>query len=250
MLLRRAARPLLAGIFVWSGIEALRDPKGHEEAARPVLDQLTNLVPGAEQVSHGALVRADAVVKVGAGTMLGFGVLPRLSATALAAGVVPTALAQQRFWEQPNPDLRRAERTQFLQSLGLLGGLMLAAADTGGRPSLAWRARRFRSRHRIAPAAEALTGRLADSAGESTARAGERLAMLASASGERATRAAERAGQLLADRADRLELAGHETAGRARKASLRARRQARKQIRRSTRRARRTADSVRSHLTH
>jgi hypothetical protein len=31
----------------------------------------------------------------------------------------------------------------FLKNLGLLGGLLLAAADTEGRPSIGWRAERL-----------------------------------------------------------------------------------------------------------
>jgi hypothetical protein len=35
--------------------------------------------------------------------------------------------------------MRRAEQVQFAKNLGLLAGLLLAAADTAGSPSLRWR---------------------------------------------------------------------------------------------------------------
>ncbi len=38
MILRRAARPMLAAIFISGGIEALRSPQAHARAAKPVLE--------------------------------------------------------------------------------------------------------------------------------------------------------------------------------------------------------------------
>jgi hypothetical protein len=56
--------------------------------------------------------------------------------------MVPTTYAGHPFWQEKDPDIRRQQRTHFLKNLGLLGGVMLAAVDTEGRPGLAWRARR------------------------------------------------------------------------------------------------------------
>ncbi|HEX2073308.1 MAG TPA: DoxX family protein, partial [Geodermatophilus sp.] len=87
-------------------------------------------------------VRADAGVKVGAGTLLALGKLPRLSAFALALSTVPTTLAGHRFWEYDDPKEKAGQRIHFLKNLGLLGGLLIAAVDTEGRPSVGYRARR------------------------------------------------------------------------------------------------------------
>ncbi|HEY2203920.1 MAG TPA: DoxX family protein [Pseudonocardia sp.] len=152
MLLRRIARPLLAGIFITGGIAALRDPKGHEQAARPVLDKVTELAPTGQPLSPLTMIRIDAGVKIGFGSLLAIGKFPRLSAAALATSLVPTTAAGHRFWEIDDPDRRRAEQIHFTKNLGLLGGLMLAAADTEGKPSLAWKARR--AGHTSAAAAE------------------------------------------------------------------------------------------------
>jgi hypothetical protein len=56
----------------------------------------------------------------------------------LAAGLIPTTFAAHPFWELPKPE-RIAHQTHFLKNLGLLGGLLLAAADTQGKPGLKYR---------------------------------------------------------------------------------------------------------------
>jgi hypothetical protein len=59
----------------------------------------------------------------------------------LAGSVIPTTLAGHRYWEIHDDPARRAQqKIHFFKNLGLLGGLMLAAVDTEGRPGLAWRA--------------------------------------------------------------------------------------------------------------
>ncbi len=84
-------------------------------------------------------VRVNAAVQLGAGILLASGRLPRLSSAALAATLVPTTLAHHRFWEAEGEE-RRVQRVQFQKNLSLVGGLLLAAADTEGRPGLRWRA--------------------------------------------------------------------------------------------------------------
>jgi uncharacterized membrane protein YphA (DoxX/SURF4 family) len=137
---------LLAGVFIWDGLSTLRDPQPHVTAARPVLEQVDRVAPVTEEIGAATLVRAHALVKVAAGSLLAFGVAPRLCATALAAGVLPSTLAHHRFWDEPTPERRRTQQLEFVKSLGQLGGLLLASADTEGKPSLAWRARRRRAK--------------------------------------------------------------------------------------------------------
>lgn len=136
MILRRVARPLLAAVFVSGGIQTLRNPKLSIELASPVLDGARDSLPAEPE----SVVMLDAAVKVGAGLALGFGKLPRLSALLLAGSLVPTT-AVHRFWELDDPEERAAQKFHFLKNLGLLGGLLIAAADTHGRPSLTWRAK-------------------------------------------------------------------------------------------------------------
>jgi putative oxidoreductase len=132
MILRKVARPLLAVAFVFGGLSTLRNPKPPTELAKPVLNDPTDPEP---------LVKLDALVKVTAGLALGLGTAPRLAALLLAGNLLP-AMAVQRFWEQEDPRERAAQQARFLGNLGLLGGLLLAAADTHGKPSVAWRAKR------------------------------------------------------------------------------------------------------------
>lgn len=139
-LVRTIARPLLAATFVMGGLDAVRHPDGKIPAAERVVGELTDKVPGISNTRQ--VVQVDGAVKVIAGTLLACGKLPRLSALALAASLVPTTLAGHRFWEKQDPAARTADRLHFSKNAGLLGGLLLAAVDTHGKPSLAWRARR------------------------------------------------------------------------------------------------------------
>lgn len=140
-LTRRLARPLLASIFVYGGYGALREPGGRSKLAEPVALPIAERVPGLPADAD-TLVRINAGVQLGAGLLLATGRLRRPAALALLASIVPTTLAGHRFWES-NDDGDRAQQTiHFLKNLGLAGGLLLAAVDADGAPSLGWRARR------------------------------------------------------------------------------------------------------------
>ena len=146
MILRRLARPMLAGIFIAGGINVLRNPEAHVEAAKPFLTDTVGKVGDKlpEQVPSDplSLVRIDGAVKVGAGLLLALGRFPRLSSLLLSGSLVPTTLAAHRFWEEKDPEVRQQQQIHFFKNMGLLGGLLLASADTAGKPSLGWRAKR------------------------------------------------------------------------------------------------------------
>jgi uncharacterized membrane protein YphA (DoxX/SURF4 family) len=146
MLVRRIARPLLASSFIYGGIDTLRNPQSRVPGARPVVEQITEVadkqLPVQVPRDVEQWVKIDAGVKVAAGTLFALGRLPRLSAVALSASIVPTTLAGHRFWEHDDPKERFGQLSHFLKNLGLLGGLLLAAVDTEGKPSVGWRARR------------------------------------------------------------------------------------------------------------
>ncbi|MEW2501759.1 MULTISPECIES: DoxX family protein [unclassified Amycolatopsis] len=146
MILRRVARPLLASTFIYGGIGMLRDTQGHAKAIEPFLtetfDKVEGLVPEQVPRDPATLVRIDAAVKIGAGLALAAGKAPRLASLALLGTLVPTTAAAHRFWEIKDPAERQAQQVQFLKNAGIAGGLLLAASDTAGKPSLGWRARR------------------------------------------------------------------------------------------------------------
>ena len=150
MLVRRIARPLLASSFIYGGIDTLRNPQSRVPGARPVVEQITEAadkqLPVQVPRDVEQWVKIDAGVKVAAGTLFALGKLPRLSAVALSGSIVPTTLAGHRFWEHDDPKERFGQLSNFLKNAGLLGGLLIAAVDTEGKPSVGWWARRAAGR--------------------------------------------------------------------------------------------------------
>jgi uncharacterized membrane protein YphA (DoxX/SURF4 family) len=140
LLVRALARPLLAAPFIGGGVSTLRQPKSRVAAADRVVNPLLARVPQLSNTEQ--VVKLDAATKVIAGSMLALGKLPRISAAVLAVSLVPTSVAGHPFWEEQDPVRRAQHRVQLAKNAGLLGGLLLAAVDTAGRPSLGWWARR------------------------------------------------------------------------------------------------------------
>ena len=140
LLVRALARPLLAAPFITGGLNTLRKPTARVPAADRVVNPLLARVPQLSNTEQ--VVKLDATAKVVAGTMLALGKLPRISAAVLAVSLVPTTVAGHPFWEEQDPARRTQHRVQLAKNAGLLGGLLLAAVDTEGRPSLGWWARR------------------------------------------------------------------------------------------------------------
>ncbi|MFC5997076.1 DoxX family protein [Pseudonocardia hispaniensis] len=176
---------MLASIFISAGINALRAPEGHVTAAKPVLDaaspaidKIVEIAPIEQRPADETLIKTEAAIKIAAGSLLALGVVPRLSSAVLAGTLIPTTLAGHRFWEIEDPAERQAQRTQFIKNVSLFGGLLIAAADTAGRPSLAWRGRRAARLAAATAATQAgtvtgLAHELSGRAHEATERAGE-----------------------------------------------------------------------------
>lgn len=141
---RIVARPMLAAMFVAGGLDALQNP----ESKAPAAENLAPSVAGRFGLPDDTvtLVKVNGALQVGAGAFLALGWAPRLAALALAGSLVPTTLAAHRYWEETDPAARTNHRIHFLKNLSMLGGLIIAAADTEGRPSLGWRARKAAQR--------------------------------------------------------------------------------------------------------
>ncbi|MCX5206417.1 DoxX family protein [Streptomyces sp. NBC_00237] len=148
-LIRRIARPLLASVFISGGIGTLRRPEQVAPEAEPVAVPLGRRIPKLPADPE-QLVRINGAVQLGAGTLLALGRFPRLAAFALAGTLVPTTLAGHRFWEEKDPEAKAQQRDHFLKNLSLVGGLLVTAADTHGKPSVAWRARKSGAKGRRA----------------------------------------------------------------------------------------------------
>jgi putative oxidoreductase len=136
---RSAAHAMLASIFVLSGVRVLIDPDSKADAAKRVTDKVGPLIEKIDPrlpSDTRSLIRMKAGVV--AGLLLASGRLTRPAALVLAANLVPTTFAAHQFWTMPKPE-RAAHETHLLKNLGLMGGLLLAAADTQGKPGLKYR---------------------------------------------------------------------------------------------------------------
>jgi uncharacterized membrane protein YphA (DoxX/SURF4 family) len=177
MLVRRIARPLLASSFIYGGIDTLRNPQSRVPGAAPIVQQITEVADKQlpVQISKDVeqWVKIDAAVKVGAGSLFALGKFPRLSALLLTGSIVPTTLAGHRFWEHDDPKERFGQLSHFLKNLGLLGGLLIAAVDTEGKPSVGWWTRKTASK--AAAAAEASYERAQKRAAKAQKRAAKQV---------------------------------------------------------------------------
>ena len=149
MLFRRIARPLLSAVFIGQGIDSLLNPKPAAEAAAPTVDGLRALpdpVGSSIPSDPRTFAQINAAVQIGGGLLLATGKAPRIASAALAFTVLPANLGAHMFWSESDPQLKAEKRKDFLTDLSLLGGLMIASADTAGKPSLRWRGRRAAQR--------------------------------------------------------------------------------------------------------
>ncbi|OBH43565.1 DoxX family protein [Mycobacterium mantenii] len=149
MVLRRIARPLLSVAFIGQGVNSLLNPKSAAEAAAPAVDGLQALpdsVSSSIPSDPETVAQITAAVQIGGGLLLATGKLPRIASAALAVTVLPANLGAHSFWNESDPVAKAQKRQQFLTDLSLLGGLLIASADTAGKPSLGWRGRRAAER--------------------------------------------------------------------------------------------------------
>ncbi|CAM3137876.1 Putative membrane protein YphA (DoxX/SURF4 family) [Prescottella defluvii] len=191
MIVRRIARPLLSTVFIAGGIDSLRSPAPKAQAAAPFFEKSIETLPGTvtDRIPSDpeTLVKINAAVQIGAGAMLALGKAPRASSLVLAGTLVPTTLAGHDFWNVDDPQQRAMQRMQFYKNMTMLGGLLLAAVDTEGKPSLGWRGRRA-ARKAQAKVAEVVSGN------DETDHA---LAVVSDRARTAAEQAGERSGELL-----------------------------------------------------
>ncbi len=144
---RLIARPMLASMFVYGGVNSLRNAVFIASRAAPIVDKIAPVAnkatgPLPVEVDATTLVRLNGATQVVAGLALATGRQPRLAALALAGSLVPTTLAGHRFWEESDPAQRTNQTIHFIKNLSMMGGVLLASVDTSGKPSVAWRVRR------------------------------------------------------------------------------------------------------------
>jgi putative oxidoreductase len=133
---------MLGAIFVVSGARSVAKPDYHVPQAKQVTDWIT---PVLEKTSPSlptdtrTLIRINGAMQLAGGLLLVGSRARRAAAAVLAASMVPTTLAGHPFWHHHDPEQRRAHQIHFLKNLGLVGGLLIAALDTEGRPGVLWR---------------------------------------------------------------------------------------------------------------
>ncbi len=187
-LLRAAARTMLASYFIASGVKALRDPDSLVPDAEPLTDRVVPMVKeyAPEQVASyvpedaRTLVRVHGATQLVGGLALASGKGRRLGALLLAYSLIPGTIARHPFWSRTDPGQRAEDQHQVLKNVSLLGGVLLAARDTEGRPGLAWRAQR--GSRAIAKSTSRATGKVTKTA-ESLTAGGSDLAESALATG-------------------------------------------------------------------
>lgn len=138
---------MLASYFVINGVKAFRHPEEFVTDAQPLADRVLPLInstiPGSARgylpEDTAGLVKCNGVLQIVGGLSLATGIGRRVGAGVLAVTMIPHVLTA-------NPlKAKGAERTvagsQLGKNVALLGGVLLAAQDTEGRPNLAWRVR-------------------------------------------------------------------------------------------------------------
>lgn len=155
---------MLAGYFVYNGVRSLKDPQefvaDHEKFANNVVPLAKKVAPdeisGYLPEDAATLARVSGGLQVVGGLALATGKGRRLGAGLLVASMVPQVMAG---------NIVKGDRNEVLKNLALVGGALIASADTEGKPSVAWLAQ-DRSRRALQNASRA-TGELTNSVNKS-----------------------------------------------------------------------------------
>jgi uncharacterized membrane protein YphA (DoxX/SURF4 family) len=156
-LLRTIARPMLASMFVYGGVNALRNAPAIGPKAEPVADALGKAAPQL-QTTPTNLVRVNGAVHVVAGAALATGRLPRLSALVLASTLAPTSVVGHPFWNESDPASRQNQTIHFLKNVSLMGGLLMATLDPDPHKKFIG----TRAKNKVVDAADTVAHRLED----------------------------------------------------------------------------------------
>ncbi|RKR20295.1 DoxX family protein [Arthrobacter oryzae] len=135
---RFLARPMLASSFVLAGMDKLKNADDTATQLSPLLRRAADALPF--QTNEKVLARVIGGTQIGAGVFFALGKSARLAATVLATISALNGYVEWRSADISSKEGRDARRKQLLKNVSLTGGVLLAAVDTAGKPSLAWRA--------------------------------------------------------------------------------------------------------------
>ena len=158
---RTLARPLLSAIFISSAIPMLKDQS-----------YLHGPIRDAGLAEPELLAKTHVYANLIGGLALATGRFPRLAALGLAANIVPATLLGHAYWSAPE-DQKTVQKINFFKNVSLLGGLVLAAADTDGRESIPHAVSRVSKR--AAKRAEKATTKASKRASRSAGKAGKKV---------------------------------------------------------------------------
>ena len=256
-LLRAIPRTMLASYFVAAGIRAIRDPESLVPAAEPLVDRVVPLVKEytPEQVAGYVpentvtLVRLNGIAEVLGGAALATGKGRRLGALLLAGSLIPSTIAKHPFWTVQDPEARAQDRSHFLKNMSLLGGVLLAAQDTEGKPSLVWRARKggetiAKETRRASKKLTKGSSNVADTASELAEAAVATGVALAEALGDSSRKVQRRAARQLKEAKAVAAHTAEEAQEAAAKAAKRAKKEAKKQAKVISKKAKKQAKVI------
>lgn len=138
MLVRRLARPLLATYFIAEGLNNVRTPKPHAEEVAPFVELAAKQsgLPNDPEL----VVRGVGATQLAGGALLASGKFTRPAAAVLALVLGPSTYVHEAFWAESDPQKKAVKKSDFFRNAAILGGVILAAVDTAGKPSLRWQA--------------------------------------------------------------------------------------------------------------
>lgn len=145
-LLRAAARTMLAGYFVVNGAKAIKDPEPYaaeqERFAHTVVPLAKKFAPA--EVATSLPQDTETLARITGGLQLAGGVGMILGkGRRLGAGLIALSMAPQLMGFSAKgltAEEKHLARQDLLKNVALLGGALIAAGDTEGRPGIAWRA--------------------------------------------------------------------------------------------------------------
>jgi len=131
---------MLAGYFVADGVAAINRPElltdDMAPLARAVTQTARRLLPESASAKipqdTAAYVRIHGAIQAVGGVMVATGFLRRFGAGLIALAYLPRVIAARPRIKSLTTDQR------FLREVALLGGVVIAAMDTQGKPNLAW----------------------------------------------------------------------------------------------------------------
>ncbi|SNT14765.1 DoxX protein [Micrococcales bacterium KH10] len=129
------ARALLAVPFIADGIDAIRNPDRHVALAQSALQDFpgADAVPDFDNAQLTTIVRAHGAATIAAALTMATGKAPRLNALILAALTAPRLVTNEPF---SAPAVSRpTRRTEFIRTLGLVGGALAVAGSRRKKPS-------------------------------------------------------------------------------------------------------------------